>query len=106
VYESSNKPPAIDKYRNQCAWEHDPNPAGRVVGNAGPRKPFNLVPSYCQKSQDPIPGSDFLKPDQKVDPGDNLHFTCTCTLTSPDCSEYVTAGAESAGACEKSVCLR
>src|SRR6185436_20200977 len=89
AYEKTKTPPDLDKYRNRCAWEHDPNPAGAVIGNAGPGKPFNLVPSYCQKSDAAIPGSDFLKPDQKIDPGENLHFTCTCTLVSADCSGYV-----------------
>jgi hypothetical protein len=98
VYEKTDLKPDLDKYRNQCNWEHDPNFVTRFgIGNAGPANPFNLVPDYCRKSTRPRPASGF----GPVVPGDNVYLACDCLLTRADCSGTETACARSAAACHK-----
>ncbi len=92
--DSNYQTPDLNRHRNQCEWEHFPTPV-EGVGNVGPLRPFDhVVPAYCRKSSQPIPGSDF----GPVDAGPNVFKECTCFLNRADCSggRYVLA------ACTKS----
>ena len=97
VHDNTKTPPDLTKYRNQCLWEHFPNPVDDPqIGNVGPGSPFQIAPSYCKKSAVPIPGSTF----GPVDPGTNVYSTCGCWLDTPDCSSYVMGCARSAESCQ------
>lgn len=87
--------PDTGRYRNACAWEHDPN---KFFGmNVGPGRPFGgILPSYCRKSAQPIPDSVF----GPVVPGSNVFQDgCSCELDDANCSGKVTGCARSAAAC-------
>ncbi len=87
--DSNYQTPDLGRYRNQCGWQHEPN-NWPGIGDLGPGRPFDqVVPSYCRKSSDPLPGSDF----GKLLPGSNVYKACTCLLNTPDCSggRYVVA---------------